>query len=350
MKKILTTTFISMASTIALAANIDFDGTVTVKIKPYYSGAGVNPALEFELPKYKLSREAKQGLKKRIQKYKANGPGFIHNNDLPARVQLGMQGAPVLNQGRHGSCVTFAVTAAYNAALGAGDYISQLCNLELGSYRAIHDNSLPYSGWKGSYGRWVLEQIDNFGIISKNFQKIKGCAGVKEYPLSEKYNEGEPMTEAEFKQHSIDIKKLIKWEQLLDETEALSESTDMFDLRYKVKQELAKGHRVVIGMMLDINYGDAGAVGQYKKPNDTWMLTPEIITDLVYGNIKAGHELVITGYDDNALVYDEKGHENAGLFTLRNSWSSQAGDNGNYYLSYEHFMMMTIGLQIIKLK
>lgn len=350
MKKILTTTFISMTSSLVFAANISFDGTVDVNITPQNQAAGVNTPLTFELPKFKLSEEAKQVLKKRMLQYKANGPSYMANTyEIPSHVQLGMQGTPVLNQGRHGSCVTFAVTAAYDATLGAGDYISQLCNLELGSYLSIQDK-IAYSGWNGSYGPWVLEQIDNYGIISKKFQALEGCAGVKEYPVSDKYNEGKPMSEAEFKQHSVDIKKLISWSSLLNETDAFGEAVDMYDILYKVKHELAKGNRVTIGMMLDVAQGHGGAVGQNKVPYDTWMLTPNIIADAIYGQIEAGHEMVITGYDDDAVVVDENGNANQGLFTLRNSWSTLAGDNGNYYLSYDHFIMLTIGLQTIKLK
>ena len=51
---------------------------------------------------------------------------------------IGMNNVPVLDQGRHGSCATFAATGALDAALtkpsGELGYISQLCNLDLGNY------------------------------------------------------------------------------------------------------------------------------------------------------------------------------------------------------------------------
>lgn len=349
MKKILTTTIMTLASSAIFAANISFDGTVDVKIKPNTRSAAVNTPLQFQLPKYKLSESAKQVLKKHMLEYKANGPSLLTTAEIPSQVQLGMKGTPVLNQGYHGSCVTFAVTAAYDAALEAGDYISQLCNLELGSYLSIHDKS-PVSGWNGSFGSWVLSQIHQYGIVSKNHQTLQGCAGVKEYPLTEENNEGNPMTEAEFKQHSVDISKLVTWSPILDEMDAFTNSADMADVINRVRQELALGNRLTFGTLLDVYVGQAGAVGQYKQPYDTWMLTPEIIADAVYGNINAGHEMVITGYDDNAIVMDEEGHANRGLFTLRNSWSSLAGDNGNYYMSYDHFYMLAMGVQLITRK
>lgn len=42
-------------------------------------------------------------------------------------VELGMNSVPVLDQGSYGTCVTFATTAAMDAVLGLGDYISQQC-------------------------------------------------------------------------------------------------------------------------------------------------------------------------------------------------------------------------------
>ncbi len=351
MKKIITSTIAALASGAVFAANISLDGTVDVKIKPNNKnfGSGTNQVLQFELPKFKLSEQAKQVLKHRGRQYKANGPQPIHASELPLRVQLGMQGTPVLNQGMHGSCVTFATTAAYDATLGAGDYISQLCNLELGSYLSIHEK-IPANGWNGSLGTWVLDQMDKYGVISKNYQTEYGCAGVKEYPVYEELNEGQPMSEAEFKQHSVDIKKLIKWELLLNDGDAFEGSVDMIAIVEKIKEELARGHRVTFGTLLDVNVGNAGAVGSYKQSGDTWMLTPDIIADVVYGNIYAGHEMVITGYDDAAEVYDEEGHSNQGVFTLRNSWSEYAGDNGNYYMTYDHFIMLALEAASIKLK
>ena len=68
--------------------------------------------------------------------------------NLPKRILLGMNNVPVLDQGSHGTCVTFAITAAIDAALSKGDYISQLCQLELGTY--LEPMGYSVSGWDGS--------------------------------------------------------------------------------------------------------------------------------------------------------------------------------------------------------
>src|SRR4029077_16988364 len=85
---------------------------------------------------------------------------------LPTNVNLGMNNVPVLDQGMHGTCVTFATMAALDAVYGKENYISQLCNLSLGSYlEKISAGSYP-SGWNGSLNKIVLEQIKTYGIIS----------------------------------------------------------------------------------------------------------------------------------------------------------------------------------------
>ena len=41
--------------------------------------------------------------------------------------------------------------------------------------------------------------------------------------------------------------------------------------------------------------------------------------------------------NDDAEAIDQQGKIHKGLFTLRNSWGSHAGDEGNYYVSYDYF-------------
>src|SRR5262245_37425480 len=79
------------------------------------------------LMNFKLSTKEKQNLFQRLSTNKYDAT-LATVDKLPSKIDLGMNRVPVLDQGRHGSCVTFAVTAALDAELGKGDYISQLCN------------------------------------------------------------------------------------------------------------------------------------------------------------------------------------------------------------------------------
>ncbi len=346
MKCIFKLFFITFLSSVSYANNLEIDGTIEVSITPSQQTSNAQPLI-FALPHYKLSPQALHSIKEKLADYNKHGTdNGIQPVDLPRHVNVGMQGTPVLNQGRHGSCVTFAITGAIDALLGAGDYISQLCNLELGSQLAI-DGKLPFSGWNGNYGSLVLQQIDQYGIISQNYQKLEGCAGVRDYPLKDAKDLGHPMSESEFTQHSIDISKLYSWEVLMFNEGWLIPSSEMNTLIIKIKKELAKGNLLTFGVLLDTQLGHAGAMGQYHVLNDTWMLTPQIVMD---GPLTAGHDMVITGYDDDAVVLDAQGYSNQGIFFLRNSWSSLAGDNGNYYVSYDYFKYLTQEVHLFKLK
>lgn len=349
MSKTIKIAVLSLSTSLACASQVTLKGEVDITLTPKNSSGFVKP-LKFRLPTYELSTDAKLYLHDQLAQYPKNAVNQASfASELPRKVKLGMELTPVLNQGAHGSCVTFAVTAALDAVLGAGDYISQLCNLELGSYLAINDK-IQGSGWNGSYATWVLQQISDYGIISQNYQKLNGCAGVRDYPLDDENNEGVPMSDTEFLAHSIPVSTVVSWDPLLVEEGSFSAKTDMNKMIFQVKEVLAKGNRVNVGMLLDVDVGHAGALGANRAPNDTWMLTPQISLDAMNGDINAGHELVITGYDDDLVVIDDDGFVNRGVFTLRNSWSKAAGDHGDYYVTYDYLKFLALELTAIHLK
>lgn len=257
--------------------------------------------------------------------------------NLPPTVNLGMNGVPVLDQGMHGTCVTFAITAAIDAVLGKGDYVSQLCNLELGSY--LENKSFYPSGWWGSFGPWVLDQIMRFGIVSKENQKFKSCANVTEYPTSNFLEEGSPMSLGEFKRMGEDLSmKLYPVYRMnfFQRFESRFLDSDQADrVLTQVKQSLINGNRITFGTFIVLSpYCSAGACASYHATQDTWALTKELETP-PYG--MGGHEMVIFGYDDKAVAIDQEGKRHQGLLMLRNSWGEEVGDNGNYYMTYDYF-------------
>lgn len=261
----------------------------------------------------------------------------LNATDLPSAISLGMNGVPVLDQGFHGSCVTFATTAAVDAVIGNGDYISQLCNLELGSY--LENKSYMPSGWDGSFGPWVYDQMLRFGIVSKENQTTRSCAGVTAYPLRDFSDEGKPFAIDDFKTMSEDVSNsfypnyYMNFFQRFDDK--FSNTDQVEHVLGLVKQALAKGNRLTFGTFIVLSpYCSAGACASYHAPQDTWALTKEIQTP-PFGT--GGHEMVITGYDDNAVATDSDGNKHQGLLILRNSWGEEAGDNGNYYMTYDYF-------------
>lgn len=296
----------------------------------------------------KLSESAKKNLAKRSQNALAHTQQFAPRVGGTAigKIQLGMNNVPVLNQGQHGTCVTFASTAAVDAALGNGDYVSQVCQLQLGNY--LEKNSYTMSGWNGSFGRIVLNQMDTFGFVSKEQQLSQGCGGLTEYPMQGQEPTGQ-MNPEDYHQISEAFGRNVAWSPILDVYQALSDRTDTQRTLDEVKRALRAQDRVTFGvLLLDFDLGFMGAVGSNHSNFDSWVLTPEIARDVYLQPNFGGHEMVITGYDDNAVAKDDQGREHRGLLTLRNSWGDSVGDHGDFYMSYDYFKLLVIEAQRIR--
>ena len=114
-----------------------------------------------------------------------------------------------------------------------------------------------------------------------------------------------------------------------------------------VKAALNSGDRLVFAVMIPrTDLGSVGAVGKYNTwfDKDTWLLTPEILKGV--DNIEAAHEMIITGYNDNAVAVDNNGKKHKGLLTLvRNLGGSWAGDWGEFYMSYDYFKLLSYDLK-----
>ncbi len=334
---------------VAFAGDVDLTGTIPVKLPKISSNSKVMvntpPDQMIKLLNVSLSSKARSGLSQRF--ILAEREGEQDDAGLPKRVQLEMNHVPPLNQGNHGTCVTFAATAAVDAILGKGDYISQLCQLELGTY--LEHNSYTSSGWDGSWGRIILNQMDVFGFTSKAYQQANGCAGIQEYPSMGETPSAE-LSVLDF--HLISesfAANQVAWSSILEVYQLSSEDISPRHVLHEVKRALNAGDRLTFGVLLpNINQGLVGALGSYRQPYDTWTLTPEITKDIEGQTEFAGHEMVITGYDDDAVVYDNQGRSYTGLLKLRNSWGSRVGDEGNFYMTYDFFKRLTLEVQRVR--
>lgn len=305
------------------------------------------PKKSVALMNIQLNPEEKAKLLSYTPKSTKAKQGMFSHGYLPPAVNLGMNNVPVLDQGMHGSCVTFAITAAIDAIIGEGDYVSQLCSLELGSY--LEEFSFIPSGWDGSDGPSVIDQIIRFGIVNKENQKAGACAGVTDYPAPYAINTGIPLPVDEFSQLSEDISEKIFPVYLLNYMqrfeEAFNVGEQMNDVLFKVKQTLHSGHRVAFGTFVVVTpYCGPGACAQYQNEHDTWALTKEIETPPFS---LAGHEMIIYGYDDFAEAVDSEGNKHQGLFIIRNSWGPEAGDDGDYYMTYDYFLKFVLSVEAI---
>ena len=294
---------------------------------------------EITLESYELSDRAQHALSKPFKgqrQYVVKKSFTATPPLLPSSVQLGMNTVPVLEQGRHGTCAVFAVTAALDATLNQGQYTSQLCLLRLGQYLE-RTNWVP-SGWQGFSGTILLvDRIKQNGIISLENQKRYGCGGQFSYPAKDPVPEGDMSLKDYLKYREELPADKVSWSFLWSKYGFLFEDNAV----EKTKMALSKGNRVVIGLILPRVYlGVAGATGTHNVPDDTWVLTREIENEI--GRNVEGHALVVTGYDDKAYAVDRNGDKHRGLFTLRNSWGPDVGDNGNFYISYDYYSWLTV--------
>src|SRR3990167_5804451 len=299
------------------------------------------------LLKLNVSEKAKQSIKHRLHRKAKNVNLGANSSGIISKVDLGMESVPVLNQGRHGTCVTFAVTAGLDAVLKKGDYISQLCQLSLGRY--LENHAYLDSGWGGTWSRSVLSQIDVFGIAAKGVEREHNCGGVSEYPMC-----GPDLTIEEsiddFRQISEKISvNNAAWSSILDIYQISSDNLNPEATLREVKKSLQAGDRVVFGsLLLNFDMGVVGAVGTHNVSNDTWILTPEIIQSIDDQTEFAGHAMLITGYDDNAIATDSLGRIYKGLLKIRNSWGDKIGDKGDFYMSYSYFKGLALEAQRIR--
>lgn len=340
----------SLFSTLTFAQDIsilgDFQQKIHVKPQLTRPQVGAESAQQsVTLMRLGLSDNAKQKFLTRLKQ--SHAMPLPKLSGLPPSVQLGMENVPVLNQGVHGSCVVFAVTAAMDAVIKKGDYVSQLCALQLG--QNLQTNGYSPSGWDGALGINVLSQFDMFGFMTKEDQREFGCGGLTDYPFASE-EKGQEMSPSQYHDYSHSIvSKRIAWTSLLDLFQSTQDRMDGAITLSQVKQVLTRGDRIVFGVLLaDYDKGLAGAIGTHNDFNDTWLLTPEIINDVNENPDFAGHEMIITGYDDNAYAKDDFGRIHRGLITLRNSWGDKVGDQGTFYMSYDYFRALVMEAQRIR--
>ncbi|USQ13173.1 C1 family peptidase [Legionella lytica] len=319
----------------AFATEIEPAGTIDYALKPAGKTQFAKPKM-LKLMQFKVSSNAIEAMQQKVQATQKKS--FIPSI-MPEQKQLGMNGVPVLDQGYFGTCVTFANTAAIDAILGKGDYISQLCLLQLGNYKY----SYTASGWAGSLNRSILSRLEDHGFVSKETQRTVGCGDLNEYPGNE---DATPTSAISFDSyHKISeglLDNKIYSAPILDAYKVmLTNEVDTQELISEIKQAINREQRVtMISLLPAIDLGIAGAVGTHHETNDTWVLSTTIERELYQYPFMAGHSMIITGYDDNATAVDDLGRVHMGLFTLRNSWGDQVGDKGDFYMSYDYFKVL----------
>ncbi len=217
---------------------------------------------------------------------------------------------PVLDQGAYGTCVTFASTAAIDAALGQGDDISQQCFLELS--RAL-GNDVWGGAWQSSQ---VIDPLVKYGAVRQG-----GC-GSSSYPDPWAYITVEDYQKLVDPSIQVQKVKYAYYEPMSVE---------------QVKVAVNAGHYVSFGFGLLNNSSPVSVQGfdvvvkGVKKVGGLWACKQPSDRASYCGSFQAGHEVVVIGYDDSQR-----------LFKIQNSWNVSNGDSGYFYMSYEFFASMML--------
>jgi len=250
-------------------------------------------------------------------------PKYIFENDFD--IDLKMNNVPVLDQGEHGTCMTFAITALIDAIKASGDYISQQCLLELGNYYISDFNNLDpecsFSGWEGfDDPKCLLKRIDTHGIVAK-----ADCPHA--YPLDES-------SLLRFEKMSINDYKILSYNNQWAKDYTWVPIVNPNSIS-AIKKALNNNNRVLIASMVKLGkeINETGYPINNKK-SGLWAL-PTNFTEFekfIKGKNSFGlHAMVVTGYSDKHKI-----------LKIRNSWGNLSGDNGDYYMTYDYYRLMNL--------
>jgi hypothetical protein len=228
-------------------------------------------------------------------------------NSFNKSKDLGMDKVPPLNQGDQGTCVTFSSTAAIDAIIGKGDFISQQCSLSL-------DLGMGNDYWDGAYEPSdVIDPVVKYGVVSH-----AGCP--YKYP------------DTSSKLATDKYKKITDVEASLVVSKVHTTFYPKANLA-DVRNSINRGHRVL--MSFYISGSDSEAVRGFDIQVDgipytggLWACSQGDSSNYCVTSA-AGHEVVVIGYDDTQK-----------LLKIRNSWGIGFGENGDYYMTYTFFNAM----------
>jgi C1A family cysteine protease len=217
---------------------------------------------------------------------------------LPERVSLERFAPARQNQGEQGSCVAWSSAYAARTIMEAAS-------------TGVDPNAIAFSP---SYLFNQIHLPDCQGSLLPDAMKTmlyKGSVPMKFFPYDASTCDKNPSSQA----HNMAQQYLTRGFQRL----TLSERDQRVDFT-AIKQNLAQGAPVVIGMMVPRSFMQ----GMYGE--DVWY--PEANED-PNSNGMGGHAMCVIGYDDN---------KEGGAFQIMNSWGTQWGKNGIGWIRYQDFM------------
>ncbi len=218
-------------------------------------------------------------------------------NPLPDRVTLEQYAPQRQNQGAQGSCVAWSSAYAARTILRARQ-TGEDPNKIAFSPAFLYNQIKLSDDCQGSYIQRAMETMTTEGILP-----------LSEFPYTDQSCSKMPAPEQKQEAGQYKIKGANR----------LTQSGDNYKIdMLAIKQNLAQGAPVVIGMMV------GGSFMQGMMGKKVWIPTREDYDMAGFG----GHAICVMGYDDNLQ---------GGAFELMNSWGSEWGDNGLAWVRYKDF-------------
>ncbi|MBK7568235.1 MAG: peptidase C1 [Bacteroidetes bacterium] len=221
-------------------------------------------------------------------------------NPLPESISLLKYAPERKNQGSQGSCVGWGSAYAARTILEAqrtGKDPDQIAFSPAYLY-----NQIGLENCQGAYINNAMDVMKNEGLIS-----------LREFPYTDQDCERKPTSSQ--KQEASQYK--MTGFNRLTEGDAKGVGQEKIDL-VAIKQNLAQGAPVVIGMMV------GGTFMQPMMGKDIWNPTDNDLNMNGFG----GHCMCVIGYDD---------YKEGGAFQIMNSWGNDWGNQGVAWIPYNVF-------------
>lgn len=230
-----------------------------------------------------------------------------NKNPLPESANLQKFAPPVGNQGQQGSCV------AWSSAYGARSIVESARTGQPGDNVKFSPSFLYNQiGMDGCQGSYIIKAME--------FMTKQGAVPYDAFPYTDKDCSNQPNNQLVQQAAQYKMRGFNRLSQ--------GDRNDVIDLN-AIKQNLAQGAPVVIGMMVG---------GSYMQPmmgKDYWEPTEEDKSMQGFG----GHAQCVVGYDDRKY---------GGAFLIMNSWGAEWGNNGFAWVRYpvfKYFVREAYGLE-----
>ncbi len=227
-------------------------------------------------------------------------PLSVGSGGLPSRVSLEEHAPRVLHQGRQGSCSGWA--SAYGARTISYAQANGMLPDQIAFSPSFLYNQIALPRCQGAYLNDAMEAMHKIGSLP--FRQFG-------------YNEQTCQIQPDLSHRGEASKYRTKGYTRLTKG-ANNYKPDV----YGIKQHLAQGAPVVIGMMVGQSFQHNMMGQQLWRPSRAEYA----------GAGLGGHAMCVVGYDDNAA---------GGAFRIMNSWGRQWGDDGYVWVTYDDFNHFT---------